>query len=69
MMTSSRLSQRNRKQVSENKTREICLIFAEEIAESFDTGQTVSILDVRDKGKPKMAQLWEKQLREKPRNI
>ncbi|KAH3736805.1 hypothetical protein DPMN_043378 [Dreissena polymorpha] len=51
-MTSSRLSQSNRKQVSEDETRESWLIFAEKIAESFDMGKTVSILDVRDKRKP-----------------
>ncbi|KAH3818327.1 hypothetical protein DPMN_119931 [Dreissena polymorpha] len=62
MTTLSRISQSNPKQVSEDETREICLIFAEEIAESFDTGKTVFILDVRDKRKSKMAQLWEKQL-------
>ncbi|KAH3716769.1 hypothetical protein DPMN_059498 [Dreissena polymorpha] len=69
MNTSSRLSQSNRKQVSKDETHEICLIFAEEIAESFDTGKAVSILDVRDKRKPKMAQLMKKQLQEKLRNM
>ncbi|KAH3806054.1 hypothetical protein DPMN_134365 [Dreissena polymorpha] len=68
MTTSSRLSQSNRKQVSEDETHEICPIFAE-IAESFDTGKTVSVLDVRDKRKPKMAQPWKKQLCEKLHHI
>ena len=54
--TTSRISTgSSRHRVSEDETREICLIFAEEIAESFVTGKTVSILDVRDKRKPKMA--------------
>ncbi|KAH3799005.1 hypothetical protein DPMN_152609 [Dreissena polymorpha] len=69
MTTSSRLSQSSRNQISEDETCEICLVFAEEIAESVDTGKTVSILDVRDKRKPKIAQLSEKYLHEKLRNI
>ncbi|KAH3875875.1 hypothetical protein DPMN_039156 [Dreissena polymorpha] len=60
MTTSSRLRQSSRKQISEDETGEICLVFAEEIAESVDTSKTVSILDVRDKRKPKIAQLSEK---------
>ncbi|KAH3735044.1 hypothetical protein DPMN_041505 [Dreissena polymorpha] len=60
MTTSSRLSQSSRQQISEDDTREICLVFAEEIAQSVDTGTTVSILDVRDQHKPRIAQLSEK---------
>ncbi|KAH3856178.1 hypothetical protein DPMN_098761 [Dreissena polymorpha] len=60
MTTSSRLSQSSCKQISEDETREICLVYAEEIAESVDTGKTVSILYVRDKRKPKIAQLLKK---------
>ncbi|KAH3742340.1 uncharacterized protein LOC127851469 [Dreissena polymorpha] len=56
--TTSRISTgSSRHRVSEDETREILNVFADEIAKYVDMGKTVSILDVREKRTPKIAAL------------